>query len=209
MLSQDANYNLCQSITGVVAPITPIVPGSTLLLTPLWPSSEVILSAYKHYDYPWYNLYDEQLPELAATGRFHNLRSVRQLDKSASDASGSSSPSSDLPDPANPPYCSSHSVNKANCVLRPCGHYGCVACLGQVVVGGNKCPVCDQPVSRMIGFQKAIPRVNVGAGSEGEWWSVEEKIEGVRVGDNSGITTVITLVLGEDNVSHLGGCTTL
>jgi hypothetical protein len=76
-------------------------------------------------------------------------------------------------------------------------------------MGGNKCRVCDQPVSRMIGFQKAIPRVNVGAGSQGEWWSLEEQIEGTRVGDDSATTTIVTLVLGEDNVSRLGGCTTL
>jgi hypothetical protein len=76
-------------------------------------------------------------------------------------------------------------------------------------MGGNKCPVCDQPVSQMTGFQKAIPRVNRGAGSQGEWWSVEEMIEGIRVDDNSVTAPVVTLVLCEDNVSRLGGCTTL
>jgi hypothetical protein len=59
----------------------------------------------------------------------------------------------------------------------------------------------------MIGFQKAIPRVNVGAGSQAEWWSIEEKIERIRVDDNSETAPVVTLVLGEDNVSCLGGCT--
>ena len=72
-------------------------------------------------------------------------------------------------------------------------------------MSGNECPVCGQQVSRMIGFQKPIPRVNVGAGSEGDWWSVEEKIEGIRVDDDSKIATVITLVVGEDTVSHLCG----
>ena len=62
-------------------------------------------------------------------------------------------------------------------------------------------------MTRMIGFQKPIPQVNVGAGSEGDWWSVEEKIEGIRADDDSKEASVITLVLSEDSVSRLGGMT--
>ena len=209
IIGQGTKSNFCQSITGVVAPITPIVPGSTFSLFYLdhIRNQSFILSAYRKYDYPWFDLYDEHLPELGATDRFRNLRSVRQLDTSTMPTP--SSQSSDLPDPADPPYCSSHSVNKAGCVLRPCGHYGCETCVGRVIMGGNKCPVCGQPVSRLVGFQKPIPQVNVnvGAGSEGDWWSVEEMIDGIRVGDDSEKASVITLVLNEDNVSRLGGAT--
>ena len=72
-------------------------------------------------------------------------------------------------------------------------------------MGGNECPVCGESVVRMIGFQKPIPRVKVGAGSKGNWLSIEEKIEGIRVDDDSEKAPVITLVLGEDGVSRLGG----
>ena len=74
-------------------------------------------------------------------------------------------------------------------------------------MGGNECPVCGQAVARMVGFKKPIPRVNVGAGSEGDWWSVEEKIEGIPVHAKSEAASVITLILDEDNVSRLSGTT--
>ena len=74
-------------------------------------------------------------------------------------------------------------------------------------MGSNECPVCGRAVARMVGFQKPIPRVNVGAGSEGDWWSVEEKIEGIAVHAKSKAASVITLVLDEDNVSCLSGTT--
>ena len=162
--------------------------------------SDVISTAYEEYDYPWFDLYDEHLLELQPTGRFRNLKSVRQLD-----ASASPSQSSDLPDPTNPPHCSTHSDSQSSCVFRPCGHYGCEACFGRAIMGGNKCPVCGLAVARMVGFQKPIPRVNTGAGSEGDWWSVEEKIEGIPVHAMSKAACVITLILEEDNVSCLNG----
>ena len=56
----------------------------------------------------------------------------------------------------------------------------------------------------MVGFQR---RVNVGAGSEGDWRSVEEKIEGIPVHAKSEAASVITLILDEDNVSCLSGTT--
>jgi len=177
--------DLWESITGVVTPITPIVPG-----------------IYKKYDYPWFDLYDEHLQELQPTGRFRKLLSVRQLDMSASP-----SRSSDLPDPTNPPRCSAHSDTQSGCVFRPCGHYGCEGCVGRVIIGGNKCPVCGKAVARMVGFQKPIPRVNVGGGSEGDWWSVEERIEGIPAHTTPEAASVITLILDEDNVSCLSGTT--
>ena len=167
--------------------------------------SDVISSAYKEYNYPWFDLYDEHLLELPHSGRFSNLQSVRQLDTGAS---ASPTWSSDLPDPANPPHCSIHSRRQSGCVFRPCGHYGCEGCVG-VIMGGNKCPLCGQVVARMVGFKKPIPRVNVGAGSEGDWWSVEEKIEGIPVHTKSEAASVITLILDEDNVSRLSGTTSL
>ncbi|KAF8341817.1 hypothetical protein F5887DRAFT_976144 [Amanita rubescens] len=122
-------------------------------------------------------------------------------------ASASPPRSSDLPDPTNPPHCSTHSNSQSGCVFRPCGHYGCEGCVGRVIMGGNECPVCGQAVARMVGFKKPIPRVNVGAGSEGDWWSVEEKIEGIPVHAKSEAASVITLILNEDNVSRLSGTT--
>src|SRR6266550_1734166 len=163
--------------------------------------ADVLSSAYKKYDYPWFDLYDEHLQELQPTGRFRILQSIRQLDTSRT------SQSSDLPDPTHPPRCSTHSRSQSGCVFRPCGHYGCEGCVGRVIMGGNECPVCGRAVARMVGFQKPIPRVNVGAGSEGDWWSVEEKIEGIPVHAKSEAASVITLVLDEDNVSRLSGAT--
>ncbi|KAF8327299.1 hypothetical protein F5887DRAFT_174563 [Amanita rubescens] len=172
--------DLWESITGVITPITPIVPGT-----------------YKEYDYPWFDLYDEHLQELQPTGRFRNLRSVRQLD------TASPSRSSDLPDPTNPPHCSTHDDSQSGCVFRPCGHYGCEGCVGWVM-GGNECPVCGRSVARMVGYQKPIPRVNVGAGSEEDF---EEKIEGIPVHAKSEAASVVTLILNEDIVSRLSGAT--
>jgi len=159
--------------------------------------SDVISSAYKEYDYPWFDLYDEHLQELQPTGRFRNLRSVRQLD------TASPSRSSDLPDPTDPPHCSTHSDSQSGCVFRPCGHYGCEGCVGRVM-GGNKCPVCGRAVARMVGYQKPIPRMNAGAGSEGDF---EEEIEGIPVHAKSEADSVITLILDEDIVSRLSGAT--
>jgi hypothetical protein len=161
----------------------------------------VISSAYKKYDYPWFDLYDEHLQELQLTGRFCKLLSVRQLD------TASPSRSSDLPDPTNPPRCSTHSDSQSGCVFRPCGHYGCEGCVGRAIMGGNKYPVCGRAVARMVGFKKPIPRVNVGAGSEGDWWSVEERIEGIPAHTTPEAASVITLILDEDNVSCLSGRT--
>jgi hypothetical protein len=134
-------------------------------------------------------------------GRFSNLQSVRQLDTSCTSASPSWS--SDLPDPTNPPHCSTHfhSQTRSGCVFRPCGHYGCEGCVGRVILGGSECPLCGQVVARMVGFKKPIPWVNVGAGSEGDWWSVEEKIKGIPIHAKSEAASVITLILDEDNVS--------
>ena len=167
--------------------------------------SDDISTAYEEYDYPWFDLYDELLPELQPTGRFRNLQSVRQLDTSS--ASASPSCSSDLPDPTDPPHCATHSYSQCSCVFRPCGHYGCEGCVEQVTMGSNECPVCGRAVARMVGFQKPIPQVNVGAGSEGDWQSIEEKIEGVPVHAKFEAASVITLVLHEDNVSCLSGTT--
>ena len=174
---------------------------------PFFRLASYISSAYKEYDYPWFDLYDERLQELQPTGRFRNLRSVRQLDTSS--ASTSPSQSSDLPDPNNPPHCSTHSSIQSGCVFRPCGHYGCEGCIGRVIIGSNQCPVCGRAVARMLGFQKPIPRVkvNVGGGSEGDWWSIEERIEGISVHAKSEAASVVTLVLDEDNVSRLSGTT--
>ena len=73
-----------------------------------------------------------------------------------------------------------------------------------MTMGSNECPVCGRAVARMVGFQR---RVNVGAGSEGDWRSVEEKIEGIPVHAKSEAASVITLILDEDNVSCLSGTT--
>lgn len=174
--------DLWEMITGVVAPITPIVPGT-----------------YARYDYPWFNLYDESLNMLEPTDRFRNLRSVRQLDTSSN---------SDLPDAQNPPKCSAHASHVAGCVLRPCGHYACDSCLGKTLLSNSRCFVCEEAVSRMVGFQKPLPRVSAGCGSDGDWMSVEEQIDGVSSDDIlTDSANVVTLILDDDRVSCLSGST--
>jgi ubiquitin len=174
-----------EKITGVIPPMTPIVPGT-----------------YQRYDYPWFDLYDEYIPAITSTGHFNNIQSVHQLDNSSrSPDSVKSSPQ--LLNPEAPPRCSTHKSVTSCSVLRPCNHFVCVACFGQAIINGSKCCVanCDRVVDAFVGFDKPMAKVNVGGGSTGNWWAVEGQIDGVAAGQTDG--KVVTLVLDEDKVSRL------
>jgi len=135
-------------ITGIVCPVTPVTP-----------------ELYKGYNYPWFDLYDEHLPTVHHSGAFSAVRSIGQLDNAPL-------PSYDLLDPRSPPNCPRHSERQAACVARPCGHPACAQCFGESLFAGDKCLVCKQK-ARYIGFDKPVPKVNHGEGSEGAWWEAE------------------------------------
>ena len=160
--------------------------------------------AYRRYDYPWFDLYDEQIPAITSTGRFNNIQSIRQLDTLGL-PSYSVKPAPQLLNPKAPPPCSTHDDAKACVVLRPCGHFACVTCFGQAMMNGSKCGVldCDKIAEALIGFEKPVAKVNVGGGSMGKWWTFEDQIDGIAVGETDG--RVVTLFLDEDCVSRLHG----
>ncbi|KIM75941.1 hypothetical protein PILCRDRAFT_826774 [Piloderma croceum F 1598] len=170
-----------EMITGVVPPLSPIVPGT-----------------YKAYRYPWFCLYDEKMPALPSTGRFNNIRSVRQHDDS------SLAPYDPMLDPKSPPPCSLHQGSLSSCVNRPCGHNACESCLEKSLINGSKCPSCNQLISTFIGFKKPLAKVNSSGGGPDNWWTVEEQIQGFSV-DEINDDNVVTLVLEEDRVANLHG----
>ena len=69
-------------------------------------------------------------------------------------------------------------------------------------MNGSKCSVanCDGVVDAFMGFEKPLVKVNIGGGSMGNWWVVEQQIDGVAVGETDG--RVVTLILDEDKVPH-------
>jgi len=68
-------------------------------------------------------------------------------------------------------------------------------------MGGLRCVVCAKKVEKYVGFDKPIPTVKRGGGSEGAWWEGEAQIAGVP----SGSPSVVSLMLDEDSVSRLHG----
>ncbi|KAH8799279.1 hypothetical protein DL96DRAFT_1477043, partial [Flagelloscypha sp. PMI_526] len=164
-------------ITGTVCPLTPITP-----------------TLYKAHDYPWYALYDEQLPTVQPTGRFDHLQSIHERDYILSN---------EPVDPESPPDCARHAGRTSTCIARPCSHPACVECFGAAIFSGWKCPECSRKIDQHIGFNKPVPKVaNNGDGDNGSWWKDENQIQGVRAGDE----TVKTLMLQEDRISPLHGC---
>lgn len=65
----------------------------------------------------------------------------------------------------------------------------------------HKCMTCAGKVEKYVGFDKPIPNVFTGGGSEGNWWESEGQIEGVEASGDK----VITLMLNENVVSRLHG----
>ncbi|KAF7366566.1 hypothetical protein MSAN_00914000 [Mycena sanguinolenta] len=166
-----------EMITSVVCPVTPITP-----------------ELYEAWDYPWFHLYDEHLSTVHHSGAFSTICSIFKLDNA-------SLPSYDLLDPRSPPNCPRHSERKGTCVSRPCGHPACAECFGESIMNGLKCMVCAKAVQKYVGFDKPVPTVKPGGGSEGAWWEGEAQIDGVL----SGSPNAITLMLEEDRVCRLHG----
>ncbi|KAE9394937.1 hypothetical protein BT96DRAFT_1022230 [Gymnopus androsaceus JB14] len=144
-------------ITGVVCPLTPITP-----------------ALYRAHDYPWFALYDEHLPTVQPSGIFNKIRSITQLDNSGV-------PPYQAPiNPQSPPDCPRHSLRKSTCVCRPCSHPACAECFGEGIMSGSKCMVCQKKVDKYVGYDKPLPKVSMGGGSEGNWWESESQIGGLE-----------------------------
>lgn len=114
----------------------------------------------------------------------------------------------DVLDPDAPPPCSTHTNSIAACVVRPCDHFQCVACIGQALMSGMECGVsgCDTRIDSTVGFKKPMAKVTPGGGSTGDWWKSEQLIDGVSVEERySNPTNVFSLKLDEDGVSPLQG----
>src|ERR1700753_2161592 len=140
--------------------------------------TDILGSVYKAHNYPWFALYDEHLSTIQPSGRFDQVRSVRQLDEA-------DAPSYSLIDIKAPPQCSNHPHQSSECVARPCGHPLCAMCFGKAFLqseGGLKCPVWQQRLEKLVGYEKPVPmptKILSGGGSEGRWWEMEQAIEGV------------------------------
>jgi len=167
-----------EMITGVVCPVTPVTP-----------------ELYKSNDYPWFELYDEHLPAVhPPSGAFSAVRSIGELDNTRLPSYG------DLIDPRSPLNCPRHPERKGVCIARPCSHSACAECFDESIMAGSKCIVCERKVVKYVGFDKPVPEVIKGGGSEGNWWEAEALIEGVPSGSSN-----VTLVLGEDSICRLHG----
>ena len=161
---------------------------------------------YQKYKYPWFSLYDEHAQGVTSTGHFDVIRSIGILDRIKQNPSRNAT--DELLNPEAPPPCSSHKESTAACVVRPCGHFLCVACIGQALISGMKCNVsgCDKRIQATVGFKKPIAKLNPGGGSNGDWWETEQLIDGVSVEERYGDpTNVVSLILAEDGVSPLLG----
>ncbi|KAJ7873613.1 hypothetical protein B0H14DRAFT_3438179 [Mycena olivaceomarginata] len=125
------------------------------------PVTPITHELYKAHHYPWFDLYDEHLPTVHHHDAFEGLSSITKLDTS--------------PNGAQP----QHSTRDTACVARPCGHSACSQCFGEGILGGCKCRVCKRKVDKYVTFDKPVPTVIQGGGSEGTWWEAEMQIEGV------------------------------
>lgn len=165
------------------------------------------ITAYREYNYPWFSLYDEHAPAVNAAGQFNDLKSMKALGLKRD--SGSDEIHSELLlNPDAPPPCSIHQHSTAACVARPCGHFMCVTCVGQAVLGEMTCGVaiCDKRIEATVGFKKPLARMTLRGGSTEDWWESEKLIEGVSVQEKySSPTNVVSLILDEDEVSPLRG----
>ncbi|KAJ7696870.1 hypothetical protein B0H14DRAFT_3174539 [Mycena olivaceomarginata] len=128
------------------------------------PVTPITHELYKAHHYPWFDLYDEHLPTVHHHDAFEGLSSITKLDTS--------------PNGAQP----QHSTRDTACVARPCGHSACSQCFGEGILGGCKCRVCKRKVDKYVTFDKPVPTVIQGGGSEGTWWEAEMQIEGVVSG---------------------------
>ncbi|KAE9394934.1 hypothetical protein BT96DRAFT_167133 [Gymnopus androsaceus JB14] len=68
-------------------------------------------------------------------------------------------------------------------------------------MSGSKCMVCQKKVIQYVGYDKPLPKVSMGGGSEGNWWESESQIGGLEAGSDK----VITMLLDEDRVCGLHG----
>ncbi|KAF7366538.1 hypothetical protein MSAN_00911100 [Mycena sanguinolenta] len=176
-----------EMITGVVCPASPITP-----------------ERYEARGYLWFDLYDEHCSVVCRRGAFSRVPSVFKRDSA-------SPPSYDLIDPSSPPNCPRHSERKGTCVARPCGHAACSECFGGSIAEGSKCFVfpqitkgskcmaCAKKVQTYIGFDKPVPTVKSGSGSEGPRLKGEAHIDRVL----SASSNTVTMMLAEDAVSRL------
>jgi hypothetical protein len=102
--------------------------------------SLIILSAYKGCNYLWYKLYDENIVSISPLDGFTCLKFVHQLDTLQV---VQRHPLLMSLDPEAPPTCTSHSNSTTICILCPCGHNTCAACLGIAMVSNSTCPICS------------------------------------------------------------------
>ncbi|KAF8162859.1 hypothetical protein B0H34DRAFT_794627 [Crassisporium funariophilum] len=100
----------------------------------------ISLDTYKTHNMPWYTLYDEHLPALAAASTaLQDIKSVSQIDID--------------------PYraeCSQHSNSSATCVFRPCSHLACKLCLDQTLNSNSVCCQCRMSVDKFVGLGAPI-----------------------------------------------------
>ena len=114
------------------------------------PPSPVSPQTYLDYGYPWYALFEENVPvannaDASGTGTLAQVKSVAQIDKARRDAGFASTAQED---------CSYCSYQMATMCLSPCGHAVCDDCLAGIPE--HACPACSQRVSRRERFAAAM-----------------------------------------------------
>lgn len=144
----------CQTVTGVLPPITPITP-----------------ETYKTYNLPWFTLSDSNIATLApGTDRLGKVKSIVDVDheKVASQKGQAQNEAEAFIDPDRPPGCSMHRNVLAEVVFRPCGHTACSGCLGRAMLKRSRCPNCSGQIARFVGIKEPVAGVDEDASGDNE-----------------------------------------
>ena len=155
------------------------------------PPSPISTRTYLQHGFPWFELYDEDIPTANNTSSANPLagvRSIAQMDADRRSAGGSNTQ-------AECEYCA---YEMATHRLSPCGHVFCDDCSTTTV-----CPTCKRRFSSRERFAAPMPMPGREDDDGVEALSLDERIVKLRAGERSG--TVVSFRLGNHAISPLCG----
>ena len=155
------------------------------------PPSPISTRTYLQHGFPWFELYDEDIPTANNTSSANPLagvRSIAQMDADRRSAGGSNTQ-------AECEYCA---YEMATHRLSPCGHVFCDDCSTTTV-----CPTCKRRFSSRERFAAPMPLPGREDDDGVEALSLDERIVKLRAGERSG--TVVSFRLGNHAISPLCG----
>jgi hypothetical protein len=116
----------------------------------LTPPTPVTLQSYLSAGIPFFNSYiGGQAAQTSGATNFHAIKSVSEIDDSLGVEEGVSVAATQRV------ACSSCNKNLCDCILRPCNHAFCSACVYSRMTGHGKmiiCRECHSSATRILGF---------------------------------------------------------